>query len=98
MKANETALKESPDCETFRPAVVVCIADHKSGQDEEEVDRQVAVVQDLLRMVSAAVALQQVEGHHQYGGDSAKPIKNVEARFVCKNDYFVVHCFMIIPN
>ena len=46
MKANETTLEEGPCCHSV-PTVVVGIADDKAGENEEEVNGQITVVQRM---------------------------------------------------
>lgn len=47
MQADEAALEEFSQCQCLSPSVVVCVADDETGKDEEEVNRQIAVIDFL---------------------------------------------------
>lgn len=47
LEADKTAAEESSQRKRLSPAVVIGIADHKSGKDEEEVDGKVAVIDEV---------------------------------------------------
>ena len=85
MQANQPALEEFGGRHRL-PAVVVGIADDEAGQDEKEIHRQVAMVDDLDKP-AGRVGLEQVEGHDDEGGHAAQTIENrVMAFRVCKTD------------
>lgn len=47
MQADEAALEEFSQCQCLSPTVIVCVTDDETGKDEEEVNRQIAVVDFL---------------------------------------------------
>ena len=79
LQAYEAALDEFLGRHCF-PAVVVGVADDKAGQHEEEVDGQVAVVDDLVHM-AGGVGFKDVEPHDDNGGHPAQSVKNVVVVF-----------------
>ena len=79
LQAYEAALDEFPGRHRF-PAVVVGVTDDEPGQHEEEVDGQVAVVDDLVHM-AGGVCFKDMEPHDDNGGHPAQSVKNVVVMF-----------------
>ena len=95
MQARETALEEAPGGH-FVPAVIVCIADDKAGQNEEEIHSQVAVV-DVLRPKNRDVGLETVKQNYHEGGHAAKPVQNLVTGLGCQIYVFFCH-IIVIPG
>ena len=62
------------------PAVVVGIADDESRKGEEEIDGQVAVVEQLVEM-ARGVRFAEVEDHDQQRSDAAQAVQNIVMGF-----------------
>ena len=73
------------------PAVIICIADHKSGKDEEEVHSNMAVVQGSDQSAAHAIgslgkreSFKDVVNDNQQGCDTSQAIQQLVMRFWCK--------------
>ena len=79
MQADEPPLEEIFERHAV-PAVVVGIADDEARKHEEEIDGQIAVVENL-ESLSPGVGLEEVEGHHDQRRHAAKSVEDLVAGF-----------------
>ncbi len=80
MQADETAADEAPHGKTPRPqTIIIGIADHETGEDEKEVDSEIAVVDapDGRRVATReGKALEDMIDEHQKGCRTAQTIED----------------------
>ena len=74
MQTDQTALEEIAVGHAS-PAVVVGIADDEARKDEEEIDGQIAVVDDLVGM-ARGMRLEKMKGHDDQRRDAAQTVED----------------------
>src|ERR1700723_3752445 len=83
---NQRVKPDETDAEELKhrhpcPAIVVCIRDHKAGQPEEKVDRQIGVVHEVKRRFKAKWVVEQVKEHDQKGRGSSQAVQHFKVFF-----------------
>ena len=73
MQTGQTAFEEAPSGHLV-PAVIIRITDDKTREDEEEIHRQIAVIDDL-RSEKRVVRLKTVKKNHQQRGHATQPVQ-----------------------
>jgi hypothetical protein len=76
LETDEAALVEVPLGHAV-PAVVVGVGDDEAGEEEEEIDGEIAVVDDLLEAVVVGVGFEGVEDDDHDGGDTAEAVEDL---------------------
>ena len=79
LQADQTPLEEAADGHA-PPAVVVGVADDESRKGEEEIDGQIAVVEQLVEM-ACGVRLAKVEDDDEQRRNAAQAVQNFIVRF-----------------
>ena len=74
MKSDKSSLEEVLERHLV-PSVVISVANHESGQDEEKVHGQIAVV-DNLKGGAFGISLKQMEHHDNHSRNSSQAVKN----------------------
>jgi len=62
------------------PTVIVCIADDEARKHEEEIDCQIAMIDNLVQMVAAGMRFQQMKGHYHSSRHAAQSVQNLVVR------------------
>lgn len=78
LQADQPALEEVADGHLF-PPVVVGVADDEAGENEEEIDGQVSVI-DFLVQMTGGVGFEQMEADDRQGCHSAQSVQYVVMR------------------
>jgi len=76
LQANQTAFIEVPLAH-LPPTIVVGIGDHESGKKKKEIDGQIAVVQNLLRVIASGIDLEGMEHHDDQGGYATQTVEDL---------------------
>ncbi len=76
LQTDEAALVEVPLAH-LAPAIVVGVGDDEAGEQEEEVDGEVTVVDELGEAVVVGVGLEGVEDDDHEGGDTAQTVEDL---------------------
>ena len=76
VESDEAAAQETAYGQAPFPPVVVGIADDKTGEDEEEIDGQIAMRKDV-----GLTGIEDVEDKHHQRCHAAQAVKNLVMRF-----------------
>lgn len=82
VKTYEAALEEAPGGHSV-PTIVVGITDDETGEDKEEIDSEIAVI-DMLLAAPWCVGFEQVEQYNKYCGYTAESVKDLISRLGCE--------------
>src|SRR5699024_8231811 len=73
------------------PTVIVCIADDEARKHEEEIDCQIAMIDNLVQMVAAGMRFQQMKGHYHSSRHAAQSVQNLVVRLLGLIRDFYIH-------
>ena len=95
VEANQPALEEIPEAHRLAQAVVVGIADDKSGEDKEEIHSQIAVVDGSNQRAPCGKrqSLEYMVENHQEGSHTAQAVENLVMRFRVRESSGRNNCF-----
>ena len=74
MQTDKSRFKKVPRSH-FVPAVVIRIADYKTGEHKEKINREIAMMYGLNREIRI-IGLEQVKNNDQYSGGATQSVKN----------------------
>ena len=90
MQADDAPLEEGAQRHAV-PTVVVGIAYHEARKHEEEINGQIAVVDDLHQMVAARMGLEQVEDDYHQRGYATQAVQYLVVRLRSKVSGLCLH-------
>jgi hypothetical protein len=91
MTGNRTIMQNASPLAHLSPAVVVRIGNHDSGKKKEEIDSQVAVVQNLFRVIPIGIDFAGVEHYDDQGSYATQTVEDLVVALGLKGGGSFVH-------